>query len=359
MLNATRENLSRAAAEARDRTTPFQAEADAALAGFRSVRSDLERQVRRGDLTLKVARDRAADAAGQLRADLARRAEGYSPCPKAFQDRLIEASEARRRAKDTLSLEGLQRETNRLLRLNLLEGQIKARAVEFEGRTFLRPIAGGSPSPTLDSLLSFHRTARDSGDEVAEEWARRQLEGFRNRVFNDDDTRKIDLATDRPDRVNPRLVDVYVESLANHSPEELEAFVSRAIAEGDANACVASFVLARREPAGAAYRWVRQVLSGLPAFPDAALAILRTREAETRSSEAEAARAQADFAAARADAEVDLAGVEPPTEAELARSSRVASRPLALPGEAIGLTLGRRGIIDEGDLDAVAGSVAG
>ena len=95
--------------------------------------------------------------------------------------------------------------------------------------------------------------------------------GFRNRVFNDEDLRKIDLASDRPDRVNLRLVDVYVQSLSGRSPEELETFVDRATAEGDANACVAAFFLARREPAGPRLRWVRKVLSGLPEFPDAAL----------------------------------------------------------------------------------------
>ncbi len=93
--------------------------------------------------------------------------------------------------------------------------------------------------------------ASDSGDEVALEWSRRQLEGFRNRVFNEDDLRKIDLATDRPDRVNPRLVDVYVEAHARAGPaEELETFVEKAIDDGDANACIAAFVLARQAPEG-------------------------------------------------------------------------------------------------------------
>jgi len=359
VLNTTRENLSRSAREASDRTTPFQVDAEAALAGFRSARADLERQVRRGDLTLKVARERAAAAAARLRDDLQKGSEGYSPCPRAFQDRLIEASEARRKARESLSIEGLQRETNRLLRLNLVEGQLQARSGEFEGKTHLRPIAGGVPSPTLDALLGFHRTARESGDDVAEEWARRQLEGFRNRVFNDDDARKIDLACDRPDRVNRRLVDAYVESMAGRPPEEMETFVHRATADGDANVCIAAFLLARHEPGGASSRWVRQVLSGLAGFPDAALSTLRGLEAETRASEAEAARAQAQFAAARAEAEVDLRGLEAPGDAELGRAARVAARPVARPGEAIGLALERRGAIDEGDLDAIAGSIGG
>lgn len=353
MLNPFRETLSRAGDEARGRSTPFEAEAEAALAGFRAARGELERQVRRGDLTVKVARDRAAAAVSELRSRLLNQSEGYSSAPRAFLDRLVEASDDRRRAKEALSIEGLQRETNRLLRGQLTEQQLQARASEFEGRVFLRPISGGQPSPTLDGLLGFHRLASDAGDEVAREWARRQLEGFRNRVYSDEDARKIDLATDRPDRVNPRLVDVYVASFEGRGAEDRGAFVERAVEEGDANACIAAFLLARREPEGPRVRWVRDVLSHLPAFPDAALTTLRGLEAEARAEEAGAARAQAQFAIARAEAEAGFDGVVAPTVAELDRDSRARSRPMARPGESIGLSPERRGSFDERDVEAI------
>ncbi len=354
MLNPFRETLSRAAAEATGRATPFEAEAEAALAGFRVSRADLERQVRRGDLTPKVARERAATAAAELRSRLLKQSEGYSPTPRAFLDRLVEAADARKLARESLSIEGLQRETNRLLRLNLMEQQLGARAGEFEGRAFLRPVTGGPPSPTLDGLLGFHRLASDSGDEVALEWSRRQLEGFRPRVFSAEDARKIDLATDRPDRVNPRIVEVYCEALGGRSDDELESFVERACQEGNANACIAAFVLARQAPDGTGRRWVRKVLSGLTEFPEAALTTLRGLEAEARAGEAEAATSQARFAAARAEAEVSLDGVQAPTDRELERDARIQSKPVARPGESIGLALERRGAIDEADFGAIA-----
>ena len=353
MLNPIRDTLSLAGRESQGRTSPFQAEADAALSGFRAVRVDLERQVRRGDMTMKVARERAAAAAADLRDRLMKQSEGYSPTPRAFLDRLVEADKARRKARESLSIEGLQRETNKLLRQHLVEQQLQARAPEFEGKTFLRPMTGGVPAPTLDGLLSFHRMASDSGDEVALEWSRRQLEAFRNRAFNDDDRRKIDLATDRPDRVNPRVVDVYVDALKGRPADELETFVDKAVAEGDANACIAAFVLARQDPDGPGARWVRKVLSGLAEFPDVALSTLRGLEAEARADEAGAARAQAQFAIARAEAEVSLDGLEPPTEEERARVARIESRPIARPGEAIGLALSRRGAIDPSEFDDV------
>jgi hypothetical protein len=355
VLNPFRDALSRAGREAQDRSSPFQAEADAGLEGFRAVRADLERQVRRGDLTVKVARERAASAAADLRDRLLKRSENYCTTPRVFLDRLVEADKARKMARESLSIEGLQRETNRLLRQHLVEQQLQSRAPEFEGRTFLRPIAGGQPAPTLDSLLGFHRMASDSGDEVAIEWSRRQLEGFRNRVFDDADIRKIDLATDRPDRVNPRLVDVYVESLKGRSPDELETFVDRAAEDRDANACIAAFVLARQDPEGPKLRWVRKLLSRLPEFPDVALTTLRGLEAEARASEDEAVKAQVKFAIARAEDEADLDGVRAPSDRELERAAKIQARPIARPGESIGLALERRGAIDESEFDTVAG----
>src|SRR6185437_10047896 len=133
--------------------------------------------------------------------------------PRIFLDRLVEVGNARKRARERQSTEGLQRETNRLLRQTLIEQQLQSRAAEFEGRTFVRPAHGGVPVPTLDALLSFHEMAGNAGDEAAMEWARRQLEGFRTRVVEPQDQRRIDLACDRPDLVNPRLVETYVESL--------------------------------------------------------------------------------------------------------------------------------------------------
>ena len=358
MLNPFRETLSKAGLEAMDRSSPFRAEADSALNSFRTLRADLERQVRRGDLTVKVAREQANDAAAQLRTHLLQKSEGYSPTPRVFLDRLVEASNARRQAKETLSLEGLQRETNRLLRLHLMEQQLQARAGEFEGRTFLRPISGGSPSPTLDSLLGYHQMTTDAGDEVGQEWVRRQLEGFRNRAYNEDDIRQIDLACDRPDRVNPRLVKVYVETLKGRTADEMESFVDRGLEDGDANVCIAAFQMARQEPDGPRLRWVRKVLSGLVSFPDAALTTLRALEAETRAADAEAARAQANFAIVRAEAEVNLDGVESPTALELDRAVKMQGKPLARPGEAIGLTVDRRGAIEPEEFAVFAGGLA-
>ncbi|RUL85734.1 hypothetical protein [Tautonia sociabilis] len=330
-----------------DASPAFRPEAEAALARFRARRDELQRGVRRGELTPRVARRLAAEAAAALRSALAAEAETFSPTPRAFLDRLAEAADDRRRAREAASLEALQRETNRLLRDSLIEQQLRNREDEFRARTYTRRVAGGDPSPTLDGLLRFHEDASLAGDEAALEWARRQLEAFRPLAPDPDDQRKIDLATDRPDRVNPRLVSRYVEQLDGAPPDDLEAFARHALEARDANACVAAFVLARQAPEGTALGLVRQVLDGLSQFPDAAIATLRCWEADARSADAAAAIAEAERVASIAEQEAALPGVAPPTEAELDRLARIESLPLAAPDEPIGLVPVRRGLSPE------------
>jgi hypothetical protein len=356
-LHAFNEALDQAGLRAFHQESPFKADADEALARFQSMRDDLERQVRRGDLTLKIAREQSQAGAEALKASLLRRAEGYSPVPRVFLERLIEATNLRKRTREHMSLEGLQRETNRLLRSSLIEQQLQTRAREFEGRSFVRSMSGGQLAPTLESLLAFHETASHSGDDAALEWARRQLESLRSRVVDPADQRRIDLACDRPDAVNPRIVATYMEAMREREPGEFETFVQQALDSRDANACVASFLLAREAPAGASMRWVRDVLNGLNTFPDAALATLRSVEAEDRSAAGEAARAQADYAIALAEAQLRFAGVEAPSDVELERRARLQSKPVAKLGQPVGLNLERRGLTSE-ELEAALEDIA-
>jgi hypothetical protein len=359
-FNPFREALGEAGFRAFEHESTFKPEADAALARFQAIRGDLERQVRRGDMTVKVAREKAEAAAAQLKTSLKSSADGYSATPRVFLERLLQASDTRKRSREHMSLEGLQRETNRLLRLALVEQQLQNRAAEFEGKTHVRKLPGGQPVATLDSLLSFHSTAQNAGDEAATEWARRQLEAMRSRITDAADLRRIERACDRPEVVNPQIVATYMEALQGSEFGEMERFVAHALEGRDANACVAAFLMARGEPGGMGKRWVRDVLNGLGAFPDAALATLRTLEADARGAESEAARAQADYAGAVAEAEARLTGIETPSEDEVARAQRVRSRPVAKLGEPIGLALDRRGeYFDELDLDAASGGPAG
>ncbi len=279
MLNPLREIVERLGRRSQERPSPFRSEAEQVLESFRAERRGIEQKVKHGDLTPKVARQQVAALAEGVERALKQRAGEFSTVSRAFLDRLVEASDRRKLAAERTSLEGLQRETNRLLRSVLVEQQIQVRQGEFESRAYLRPVAGGQPAPTLETLLAFHSHASIAGDDSAAEWGRRQLEAFRPLVQNADDQRRIDLATDRADRVNPRLVAAYVDAMQDQPPEEMERFVTESVASKDANACMAAFVMAREVPDGIRLRWVRQVIEGIEEFPDSALTTLRALEA--------------------------------------------------------------------------------
>lgn len=344
-LNSNRDSLGQSGLRAFHNQSSFKPEADESLGRFQSLRDDLERQVKRGDLTIKVAREKAEAGAEKLKAELRSRVESFSSVPRVFLDRLIESGNARKRSREHMSIEGLQRETNKLIRQTLVEQQLQNRASEFEGKTYLRTLSGGQPAPTLHSLLAFHEMSRHAGDESAVEWGRRQLEGMRARVADPADIRRIDLACDRSDAVNPRLIATYMETLKERESDAatMEDFVGNALESRDANACVAAFLMARDAAGGTAVRWVRDVLNGIGEFPDAAVETLRSVEAEARGADAESARAQADYAIAIAESQIKFAGLDAPSEDELARQQRVRAKPVARLGESIGLALDRRG----------------
>lgn len=329
--------------------TGLHPQAELARSRFQQIRRDLTRQVRQGDITLKTAREKAAGAAREIRNDLLRVAGSPEGTARPFLDRLIAAADRRKRASEGASLESLQSETNRLLRLTLVEQQLRSREPEFEARTHVRPINGGQPAPTLETLLELHREAALTRDETAQEWARRRLETLRGQVFSDDDRRRIDIATDRPDVVNPRLLTAYVETMRGASAEELDTFVSEALESRDATACASAFVLARSNPDAAFSGWVGRLLDGIEAFPDAALSALTLIESETRDRELRAARAQAEEMARQIDADARLADLESPTDAELSRQSRHQALPLARWDEPIGLALSQRWPSDDSE----------
>ncbi|MDX2038524.1 MAG: hypothetical protein SFX72_17895 [Isosphaeraceae bacterium] len=346
-LNPLRQSLQDAGMRAFDAGDGFKPVADAAIDDFRAARADLERKVRNGELTLRTARSKAVEIAGRLAGELARRADERKTAHRPFFDRLVATIDHRRKVRASQPIEQLQRETNRMIAKLLVEQQLQNRSREFEAKTYVRSVIGGDPAPTLDNLLAFHEAASDAGDEAAREWARRKLEEFRPHTLDPEAQAKIDSACDRPDAINPRITRRYLDAIRDRSPETLEEFVAEAVRTKDANACAAAYLAARAGDEGLRPRWVRVLLDSLGEFPDAALEALRKLEAETASEEAQAARTHADFALRKIEAEARLADLQPPTPEEIRRQERLAGLAPAAPGEAIGLALGRRGMLPE------------
>ena len=98
-LNPLRDGLARAGLDPFRMAPAFRDATDAALGGFRKVRSDLVAQVRRGDLTPKVARRLAAEAAATMADDLRRRGQEQSTAPRAMAERLAAAQQDRSRSR--------------------------------------------------------------------------------------------------------------------------------------------------------------------------------------------------------------------------------------------------------------------
>ena len=335
----------RAGFDALNSSNPLRAEADAALAAFRQTRDDLKQQVKRGDLTPRVARQRASQSAAELRASLEQRAlEQQAKSADAFLSRLLEV-ETQRQAPP--SLEALQQETNRLLRQNLIEQQLQSRLQEFESQAHVRPLNGGRAAPTLQSLLAFHEQATRADDQAAREWARRELEAHRSRVVLEEDRRRIDTACDRPDRVNPAIVSRYLEALENAAEDQVERFVTEAIQSRDASACCAAFAIARQTTTTsdnpAEHPLALLVLDGVSDFPDQALASLKQWEANRQQAEALDIQQAVEAASALAESESRLSYLKAPSESFLRNQDRMAALPVAEPNQPIGLTLAYRG----------------
>lgn len=317
-----------------------------ALARFREAREALARQVKRGELTPRVARRQAEELLQRLRGEMSVPPGAATPA-RAMRTRLAEAASARRLASQIQSPEALQRETNRLLRRTLIEQQLVNRAAEFAGRAFVRPLQGGAAAPTLESLLRFHESSAQAGDEAACEWARRQLEAMRPRITSDADLHRVDSACDRPENVNPRIVARYAGALAEATAEDMEQFVAEAIRTSDASACCAAFILARDCAAGESARWVRNLLDGLGSFPDTALNTLLAWDAEAVRQEVEAARSEADFVLSLAEAEVRSLDGAAPSADEVRRNTLADTLQPSAMDRPIGLKLVRRGLTPE------------
>ena len=205
-----------------------------------------------------------------------------------FLNRTIDTINQRARSRESVSLEGLQRETNRLLRQLVIEQQIQGRRREFESMAFGWFV--DRPLSPLEKLLAFHEFATNSGDEAAREWARRKLVESREEIANPATLRQIDDACSRPDVFDRRLADRYVAAMEDQDNDALERFLVEAVASKDVNACVAAFLLAHGSEEGTRSRWVRLVLNAMTDFPDAALRAMRAIGAELIAQQEGAAR---------------------------------------------------------------------
>lgn len=308
------------------------------LEDFRTRRNDLIQLVSEGEMTLKAARARAQELAGELKL-VAESSAKQALASRPTISRHLQQSIANR--KKPKSVEAMQQETVALLQGNLVELQINNRKAEFESRTFVRSAANALPAPSMEKLFDFLEDSKNKADHAAVEWSRRQLEQLRA-VAPPELTNRIDIACDRPGTINARLVAKYQVALSDRLAENglVEAFLDQAVAENDANACAAVFELARLRPELLSLPVEEKLASTMERFPDQALQFATRVDRAISQIETESARQFESMSLEYITHQASLEEIQQPTESEIVHRARLAELANRSASEPVGLRIG-------------------
>jgi len=305
-------------------------------ADFRRRRDDLAQLVRDGEMTVKAARNRAAELAEELAKALETMTLKEKSRKPLLSNKLAEAERARHKP---LSPDAARSKTMELLMHNLTELQIANRKDEFEARTFVKAAANMTPVPSIEKLFELLNQATESGDAPAAEWSRRQLERLREFTADESVRDRIDLACDRPRVLNRRLIRKYLEGIVPRLQEKgfVEALLEKAIEAEDANACAAVFEIARIEPESVRPEALERIMASLERIPDQAIRFACRTDRDAAVEETGRIDRFLGISKAWIEKMAQLDEVRQPTEAELQRIERAASLPPLATDEPIGL----------------------
>lgn len=311
---------------------------------FRKRREDLAQLVREGEMTLKAARQRAAELAEEL----AKAVETMTQKEKAKTPILSrKLAEARRLRSRPATSEEAQKKTVELLMHNLTELQIANRKEEFEAKTFVKSAANTNPAPSVEKLFAVLDEATESGDAPAIEWCRRNLERLRDFVPDESVRDRIDIACDRPGILNRRLIRKYREAITPRLQEQgfVEALLDKAIEVSDANACAAIFEIARKSPETLRTESLERIAAVIERVPDPAIRFAQRADQEASAEEAARIERFLEASLAWVERTAMLEDVRQPTEAEARRLERLAGMPPQAIDEPIGLAVLSRSVL--------------
>lgn len=320
----------------------MRTEIESRVADFQTRRDDISQLVREGEMTLKAARQRTNELAGELHAFIQKSVENLRNQRPVISVRLAETLNKLRRASHP---EDLQRKTVELLANNLVELQIANRKAEFESKTYTRSSATSVPAPSFDKLFELFDSACESGDSAAVEWARRQLEQMRHVAVAEELRERIDIVCDRPGTLNRRLIEKYQHALSARlgEPGFAEAFLEKALDQNDANAAAALVEMVRKIPDAVRPDAANRLAEKLEQLPARALAYVTQVDKDVRQHELEALdQFQANCQEWISDSAA-LNDLKQPSEADLARQARLASLPAMALGQPVGLVIGQQG----------------
>ncbi|MBI1323139.1 hypothetical protein GC170_08120 [bacterium] len=305
---------------------------------FRKRREDLAQLVREGEMTLKAARQRAAELADELASAVETLIQKEKARTPILSRKLAEARRSKARPSTT---EEAQKKTVELLMHNLTELQIANRKEEFEAKTFVKSSANSNPAPSLEKLFAVLEDATESGDAPAIEWCRRNLERLRDFVPDEAVRDRIDIVCDRPGVLNRRLIRKYHEAIAPRLQEQgfVEALLEKAVEVSDANAFAAIFEIARKSPDSVRPESLECVAAVIERAPDPAIRFALRTDREASAEEAACVDHFLESSLAWVERTAMLEDVRQPTEAEARRLERLAAMPPQAIDEPIGLSV--------------------
>ena len=303
----------------------LQGTAARAADAMRDVAALSAGQVRSQEVGLAAARRAAADHASRIKADLREQAAKVAPGDPAVRAALASRGEHIKTMAKFGAPEGQAAETNRLLRKLALEMELANRRDELKAKGFSRHPGKGNDAPLVarpEGLLDLIETASVAGDDVALEWARRELAGCRHLAVSAELLERVDLATTRPGEFNPAVCERHLATLRQRTPADPGALLDDLVKANDVTGLVALVAWANASGDPAAVTAVVQRAAGLPA---PAVDALRQIDAEATTAARAAARAHVELAEAQIDAAARLEGVDPAAEAALARVEQSAA----------------------------------
>jgi hypothetical protein len=308
------------------------------LADFNQRKSDLIQMVSDGEMTVKAARKRAGELAGEMQMVVETAVNQMKGEGSPLSLRLMESVRNRKKNKTS---EALQDEILEVMHRNLVELQITNRKVEFEGRTYLKNGANQVATASMEKLFEYLDESEMKEDQAAVEWVRRQMEQLRPFVVSPEIMERIDQSCDRPGSLNLRLVEKYQKAIGERisEPGFIEALLDQAIEQNDANACSAVFQMAREELQLIRPEAQLKLMAVIDKFPSQAFSdALRVDRDANRDAEARTEQFQA-MSLAYIEQSARLEDAKQPSESDLKRRMEIKAREALPADEPIGLVI--------------------
>ena len=308
------------------------------LADFNQRKSDLIQMVSDGEMTVKAARKRAGELAGEMQMVVETVVNQMKGEGSPLSLRLMESVRNRKKSKTS---EALQGEILDVMQRNLVELQITNRKSEFEGRTYLKNGANQVATASMEKLFEYLDESEMKEDQAAVEWVRRQMEQLRPFVVSPEIMERIDQSCDRPGSLNLRLVAKYQKAIGERisEPGFIEALLDQAIEQNDANACSAVFQMAREELQLIRPEAQLKLMAVIDKFPSQAFSdALRVDRDANRDAEARTEQFQA-MSLAYIEQSARLEDAKQPSESDLKRRMEIKAREALPADEPIGLVI--------------------